>query len=86
MENIIKLFEEYYLPKVEESIRKVMRIVITTKNKTAGEKLGELMGLLDKKGDNTIIASFKELVKIGAGFHRQTSTIVDNFIYDNLLS
>ena len=85
-DNIIKHFEKHYLPKVEESIRKVMRLALDTPQSTSAEKLSKLMQILDKGGDDTRIASFRELIKLGAGYHVQTASIVDSFLYKNLVS
>ena len=84
-EKIIKHFKEKYLPTVENRLRDAIRVALDTPNSPSHVKLAKLMNLLDKKGDDTRISSFRELIKLGAGKHRQTSIIADNFIYSSLL-
>ena len=76
---LIKHFEENYVPIAEKGVRDALRVVVDGK-KTSAEKIAGLTKALQTRNKLGRIPTLVDLVSLGAGKHIQTATLIDRLV------
>ena len=82
---LIKYFDDLYLPKVEDLLRSAIRVAIDTNKSTSADKISKLLEVIQTDTDIGRVPTLLELARLGAGSHRATGELVDKIIQSNLI-
>ena len=83
---LLKHFREHYLPKLGSEMSNAIRKAIDGKDISAADKMAKLVETLENKNEDFgRVPTLLELLRLGSGFHRQSSGTMDKLIQSKLI-
>ena len=82
---MIKYFEDNYVPQLNDKIQKAIRVAIDSDTSTSADKIANLLEVMQGKEGVGMIPALLELVRLGAGGHRQIRQTVDKLVQSKLI-